>query len=66
MTRLPNSTYVSLTTFRPEAERAQTLAALRRTYGVRFQLGYVTSRLWHRVTRGSGERHEIIRIRPTR
>jgi PPOX class probable F420-dependent enzyme len=40
------------------------LAALRRAYGVRFQLGYVSSRLWQRLTRPGAERHEIIRIRP--
>jgi PPOX class probable F420-dependent enzyme len=40
------------------------LAALRRTYGVRFQLSYVASRLWHRLARRGAERHEIIRIRP--
>jgi hypothetical protein len=31
---------------------------------VRFQLGYVSSRLWQRLTRPGAERHEIIRIRP--
>ena len=40
------------------------LAALRRAYGVRFQLGYVSSRLWQRLTRPGAERHEILRIRP--
>jgi PPOX class probable F420-dependent enzyme len=40
------------------------LAALRRAYGVRFQLSYVASRLWHRLARRGAERHEIIRIRP--
>ena len=52
--------------FVPAAERPQALAALRRTYGLRFQLGYVASRLWHRIGHGNAERHEIIRIRPTR
>jgi PPOX class probable F420-dependent enzyme len=52
--------------FVPDAGRPQALAALRRAYGLRFQLGYVASRLWHRVTGGDTDRHEIIRIRPTR
>jgi PPOX class probable F420-dependent enzyme len=46
------------------ADRARALAALRRAYGVRFQLGYVSSRLWQRLTCPGAERHEIIRIRP--
>ncbi|MET0765507.1 MAG: PPOX class F420-dependent oxidoreductase [Blastococcus sp.] len=41
------------------------LAALRRAYGARFQLGYVASRLWHRLARRGTERHEILRIRAT-
>jgi PPOX class probable F420-dependent enzyme len=45
-------------------ERPGALAALRRAYGVRFQLGYVLSRLVQRITRPGVERHEIIRIRP--
>jgi hypothetical protein len=45
------------------ADRPQALAALRRTYGPRFQLGYVLSRLMQRITRPGTERHEIIRIR---
>jgi len=40
------------------------LAALRRAYGLKFTLGNATSRLWHRLARRSGDRHEIIRIRP--
>ncbi len=40
------------------------LAALRRTYGLRFQLGHTTARLWHRLMRRDGERHEILGIRP--
>jgi PPOX class probable F420-dependent enzyme len=39
------------------------LAALRRRYGLRFRLGYVTSRLWARATRPGTERHAVIRIR---
>lgn len=50
--------------FVPAAERAQAVAALRRRYGLQFTLGNTTSRLWHRLTRRSGERHELIRIRP--
>jgi PPOX class probable F420-dependent enzyme len=48
------------------ADRSEALAALRRTYGIRFQLGYVLSRLMQRITRPGTERHEIIRIRPAR
>jgi PPOX class probable F420-dependent enzyme len=40
------------------------LAALRRAYGVRFQLGYVTSRVVQRLSRRDTDRNEIIRIRP--
>ena len=40
------------------------LAALRRVYGVRFQLGYVTSRVVQRLSRRDTDRNEIIRIRP--
>ena len=40
------------------------IAALRRAYGLRFQLGYVSGRLWTRLTRPGTERHAIIRIRP--
>jgi PPOX class probable F420-dependent enzyme len=40
------------------------LAALRRTYGFRFQLGYVTSRVLQRLSRRDSDRNEIIRIRP--
>lgn len=53
-----------LAEFVPGTGRAQAIAALRRTYGLKFTLGNATSRLWHRVARRSGERHEIIRIRP--
>ena len=40
------------------------LAALRRAYGLRFTLGNATSRLWHRLLRRPGRRHELLRIRP--
>ena len=40
------------------------LSALRRTYGLRFQLGYVTGRLWTRLIKPGTERHAILRIRP--
>ena len=40
------------------------IAALRRAYGLRFQLGYVSGRFWTRLTRPGTERHAIIRIRP--
>ena len=50
--------------FVPRADQAGALAALRRAYGLRFTLGNAVSRWWHRLLRRSGERHEIIRIRP--
>jgi uncharacterized protein len=50
--------------FVARAEWPQALAALRRAYGLRFQLGYVTGRLWTRLTRPGTERHAIIRVRP--
>jgi PPOX class probable F420-dependent enzyme len=50
----------------PAAGQDEALAALRRAYGLRFRLGHGTSRLWHRLLRRSGERHQLIRIRPTR
>jgi len=50
--------------FVPPDEHPNALAALRRAYGVRFTLGNATARLWHRVLRRPGERHELIRIRP--
>jgi PPOX class probable F420-dependent enzyme len=50
--------------FVPDDGRPQAIAALRAAYGLKFTLGNTTSRLWHRLTRRSGDRHEIIRIRP--
>jgi PPOX class probable F420-dependent enzyme len=50
--------------FVPAAEQERALAALRRAYGLRFTLGNATARLWHRVLRRPGQRHELIRIRP--
>jgi uncharacterized protein len=50
--------------FVPHEEWPPALAALRRTYGVRFTLGNATSRLWHKLLRRPGQRHEILRIRP--
>jgi PPOX class probable F420-dependent enzyme len=50
--------------FVPAGEQAQALAALRRAYGLKFSLGNATARLWHRVLRRPGQRHELIRIRP--
>ncbi len=46
------------------AEWPQALAALRRDYGLRFQLGYVTGRVVQRLSRRATDRNEIIRIRP--
>ena len=51
--------------FVPAAEQEEALAALRRAYGLRFTLGNASARLWHRLLRRPGERHELIRIRPT-
>jgi PPOX class probable F420-dependent enzyme len=48
----------------PAAERSTAVEALRRTYGLRFTVGDTAARLWHRVLRRPGERHELIRIRP--
>ena len=50
--------------FVDHADWPQALAALRRAYGLRFTLGNATSRLWHRLLRRPGQRHELIRIRP--
>ena len=47
------------------ADRPRALAALRRTYGWRFRLGYVGSRAWARLTRPGTERHELLRISPS-
>jgi uncharacterized protein len=51
--------------FVDRASRPQALAALRRAYGWRFRAGYVTSRLWTRLTEPGTERHELLRIRPS-
>jgi len=50
--------------FVPGPGRTPAIAALRRTYGLKFTLGNATARFWHRLTRRPGDRHEIIRIRP--
>jgi PPOX class probable F420-dependent enzyme len=50
--------------FVPDADRPHAIGALRAAYGLKFTLGNATSRFWHRITRRSGDRHEIIRIRP--
>ena len=51
-------------TFVDHADWPGALAALRRTYGLRFQLGHVVAQLWHRLLGRSGYRHELLRIRP--
>ncbi|TYP88418.1 PPOX class F420-dependent oxidoreductase [Blastococcus xanthinilyticus] len=48
--------------FVPPGGRPGALSALRRAYGLKFTLGNATSRLWHRVLRREGERHELIRL----
>ena len=48
----------------PHEAWPQALAALRRTYGLRFSLGHSTSQLWHRLLRRPGRRHELLRIKP--
>ena len=48
----------------PRSEHPEALTALRRAYGLKFTLGNATSRLWHRLLRRDGDRHELIRIRP--
>ena len=50
--------------FVPHDEWPGALAALRRAYGFRFQLGYVTSRVLQRLSRRDTDRNEILRIRP--
>ncbi len=50
--------------FVPREQWPTALAALRRAYGLRFRLGYTTSRLWTRLRRPGTERHEILRISP--
>jgi uncharacterized protein len=50
--------------FVDHADWPQALAALRRAYGLRFTLGHHTARLWHRLMRRPGDRHELLRIRP--
>jgi uncharacterized protein len=50
--------------FVDRAEWPGALAALRRSYGFRFQLGYVTSRVLQRLSRHDTDRNEILRIRP--
>jgi PPOX class probable F420-dependent enzyme len=56
----------AVASFVPAADRPAALAALRRAYGLKFTLGNATARLWHRVLRRPGERHELIRISPAR
>ena len=51
--------------FVPDAERSQALASLRQAYGLKFTVGNATARLVHRLLRRPGDRHELIRIRPT-
>jgi uncharacterized protein len=50
--------------FVSQSEWPGALAALRRAYGFRFQLGYVTSRVLQRLSRRDTDRNEILRIRP--
>jgi len=50
--------------FVPHTDWPGALAALRRSYGLRFQLGHVTSRVVQRLSRRDTDRNEIIRIRP--
>ncbi|WP_324277274.1 PPOX class F420-dependent oxidoreductase [Blastococcus brunescens] len=50
--------------FVPPSEHPGALSALRRSYGLKFTVGNATSRLWHRLLRRHGDRHELIRIRP--
>jgi PPOX class probable F420-dependent enzyme len=46
-----------------DADRPRALAALREKYGLRFRLGYATSRLWARLTAPGTERHAVLRLR---
>ena len=62
--RVEGPTVDGIAEFVPHESWPQALAALRRTYGLRFHLGHVTARLWHRLLGRSGRRHELLRIRP--
>ncbi|WP_222272317.1 PPOX class F420-dependent oxidoreductase [Modestobacter marinus] len=50
--------------FVPEEEWPHALDALRRRYGLRFQVGLVVSRAWSRITRPGTQRHAVLRISP--
>jgi uncharacterized protein len=50
--------------FLPEPEWPQALTALRRRYGLRFQLGLVASRAWGRLRHPDQRRHELLLISP--
>jgi PPOX class probable F420-dependent enzyme len=62
--RVHGPTVEGVATFVERDAWPQALAALRRAYGLRFTLGHHTARLWHRLMRRPGERHELLRIRP--
>jgi PPOX class probable F420-dependent enzyme len=51
--------------FVPAPEEQRALTALRHAYGWKFRVSHLTSRWWHRLLRRSGDRHQLIRIRPT-
>jgi PPOX class probable F420-dependent enzyme len=63
--RVQGSAVDGVATFVDHADWPPALAALRRAYGLRFTLGHHTARLWHRLMRRPGERHELLRIKPT-
>ncbi|MCA0143679.1 PPOX class F420-dependent oxidoreductase [Blastococcus sp. LR1] len=62
--RVQGPTVDAVAEFVGRTEWPAALAALRRAYGAKFQLGLVTSRLVHRLMRRPGDRHELIRLRP--
>ena len=62
--RLRGPAVEAVGSFLPREEWPRALTALRKRYGLRFQLGLVTSRAWTRLTRPGTERHALLRISP--
>ena len=63
--RVEGSPVDGVSEFVDQADWPQAIDALRRTYGLRFTLGQHSARLWHRLMGRPGERHELLRIKPT-
>ncbi|MGY1844093.1 PPOX class F420-dependent oxidoreductase [Modestobacter sp. SYSU DS0875] len=62
--RLRGPAVDAVATFVPREEWPAALAALRRRYGLRFQVGLVASRAWTRLRHPATERHALVRISP--